>query len=71
MTIYTTPFKASTKQPTAPSTDSGFTSIDQVVELMGPDHVVNTGRMVIYGSDEDRVAFSDFAFLIDDDNNKQ
>lgn len=71
MIIYTTPFKASTLQPTAPSTDSGFTSINQVVELMGPDHVSKRDRVVIYGGDEDRVAFSDFPFLIDDDNNKQ
>ena len=60
--IYATPLKASTKETTGPSTDSGFETIDQVVGVMGQDHVSKTPRMVIYGPGEDRVVFSNFRF---------
>lgn len=34
--IYATPYDEHTKQCTAPSTDSGFRSLDAVVAAMGP-----------------------------------
>lgn len=68
MTIYATPFKASTKETTGPSTDAGFASLDDVVTAMGePEHRYK--RMVIYGPGEDRVVFSDFIFCIDESGN--
>ena len=60
--IYATPFKASTKETTGPSTDSGFESLDAVVKSMGSEYVSRGKRMVIYGPGEDRVVFSDFKF---------
>lgn len=64
--IYATPFRASDKQTTGPSTDSGFESLDDVVTAMGEDYIKRGKRMVIYGPGEDRVVFSDFIFRIDD-----
>lgn len=66
MTIYATPFLASTKETTGPSMDSGFESLDQVVEIMGDEYVRRSKRMVIYGPDEDRIVYSDFIFRIDE-----
>lgn len=66
MTIYATPFKASNKETTGPSTDSGFQSLDDVVAAMGPDYVARYKAMVIYGPGEDRVVFSKIIFCIDD-----
>lgn len=66
--VYVTPFLASDKQPTAPSTDSGFPTLDTAVEVMGPDYLYRDRRMVIYGPDEERVAFSDFVFFIESDS---
>lgn len=65
MTIYATPFKASTKETTGPSTDSGFQSLDDVVTAMG-EPLKRYKRMAIYGPGEDRVVFSDFIFRIDE-----
>jgi len=56
MTIYATPFKASTKQCSGPSTDSGFENLDDVVAAMGPDYVARYKAMVIYGPGDDVVA---------------
>lgn len=67
-TIYATPFKASTKETTGPSTDSGFASLDDVVTAMGGP-LFQYKRMVIYGPGEDRVVFSDFIFCIDESGN--
>lgn len=64
--IYATPFRASDKQTTSPSTDSGFESLDDVVTAMGSEYVSRGKRMVIYGPGEDRVVFSDFIFRIDE-----
>lgn len=36
MTIFVTRFSPTTKQVTESATDSGFSSIDEVVSLMGP-----------------------------------
>lgn len=48
MTIYATPFKASSKETTGPSTDSDFQSLDDVVAAMG-EPLKRYKRMVIYG----------------------
>jgi len=77
MTIYATPFKYAPKNSleravaTGPSKDSGFESLDQVVELMGPDYEARTPRLVVYGPGEDRVVYSkDLTFSIDGQDNK-
>jgi len=67
MTIYVTAFKNSTKQCSGPSTDSGFNSLDNVIATMGEPDVPPFERMLIYGSEEDQVVFSDFIFCIDGD----
>ena len=64
MTIYCTPFRGSDKQTTGPSTASGFETLDQVVEAMGPPAVAYRA-MVIYGEGDDRVVFSRVLFCID------
>lgn len=66
MTIYATPFLASTKKTTRPSMDSGFESLDQVVEIMGEEYISRDKRTVIYGPDEDRIIYSDYIFRIDE-----
>ncbi len=71
MTIYVTPFKRSTLECTGHSTDSGFDSLDQVVELMGIDYQTKTPRLVVYGPGDDRIVYSkDLTFSIDDTDNK-
>ena len=65
MIIYATPFRASDKQATGPSVNLPFKSIDEVIQMMGPDHIYCNKRMVVYGPDEDRVVYSDFIFCID------
>lgn len=65
MTIYATPFRRSDLEPTGPTTDSGFESLDQVVELMGDDYRLKTLRYVIYGGDDERVIYSDVKFGVD------
>jgi len=60
--IYATPFNEKTKQPTGPSTDSGFLNLADVVTTMGkPLHEYK--RMVIYSPG---VVFSDFIFHVDE-----
>lgn len=65
MTIYVTPFKASTKETTGPSTDSGFDSLEDVVAVMGEPDVSRGRNMLIYGPGEERVVFSKIIFRID------
>lgn len=60
--IYATPFRASDLQRTGLSVDSGFESLEQVTEAMGDDYRHKTKRLIIYGDNSDRVAFSDFPF---------
>lgn len=67
--IYATPFNASDKQATGPSTDSGFTSIDAVVAIMGDPDIYRSKRMAIYGPGEERVVFSTFVFYVDGGGN--
>lgn len=61
MIIYATPFDNDTKATTGPSTDSGMASIDQVVELMGPDWLTCSQRAVVYPG----VMFSDYVLRIE------
>lgn len=65
MTIYATPFKASTKETTGPSTDSGFQSFDDVVTAVG-EPLKRYKAMVIYGPGEDRVVFSKIILCVDE-----
>ena len=58
--IYATTFDDETKQATAPSADSGFTTIAEVVEAMGPDWLSCSGRAAIYPG----VMFSDYEVSI-------
>ena len=53
MSIYATPFRASDKQCTGPSTDSGFKSIQGVIDAMGEPVVAPTSRYAIYGDCKD------------------
>lgn len=72
MTIYATPFRASDLQTTGPSTDSGFESLDQVIELMGDEHIVQTPRLIVYGPGEDQIVYSrDLTFGIDEPDNSK
>lgn len=59
MTIYITTFDPETKDAEGPSTDSGFASISEVLEIMGADWVSCSARLVIYPG----VAFSDYRFV--------
>ena len=47
MTIYATPFDAETRKPTGHSANSGFVTLEQVVETMGPP-VKQTDALAIY-----------------------
>jgi len=53
MTIYVTPFKASTKETTGPSTDSGFENLEAVAAVMG-EAGVSIDRMRQYGHDAEQ-----------------
>lgn len=56
--IYITPFKNDElRTVTGPSSDSGFASIDEVIEMMG-EPISRAPRYAIYGDDENRVIFS-------------
>ena len=67
--IYATQFNGETKQCTSTSENSGFMSIEQVVELMGDEYVSRGPRVVIYGDGVERVAYSDFKFHVDTTGN--
>jgi len=62
MRVYVTPFDHNTKLCSGPSIDSGFVSMGQVLEAMGPSPYPKTP---IYGEGKDRVIFSTFIFSID------
>jgi len=55
-TIFATPFNDETKQASSPSADSGFTSIAEVVESMGPEWLTCSERAVVYPG----LMFSDY-----------
>ena len=48
MTIYLTPFDDTTKQATAASSDSGFSTLAEAVEMLGPDWLTCSSRAVVY-----------------------
>lgn len=55
-TIYATSFDDDTKQATAQSADSGFTTIAEAVSMMGPDYLTCSERAVVYPG----IMFSDY-----------
>lgn len=59
MTIFTTAFDPDTGEVLGWSEPCDFTSIDQVIELVGGDYKRVTHRCVIYPG----IAFSDFPFF--------
>lgn len=61
MTIYATPFDDETKQATAASSDSGFTSIDEVVEAMGSEWLTCSDRAAVYPG----LMFSDYVLRVE------
>ena len=65
MTIYATPYDEATSTPTGPSADSGFTSINQVIDTMGSEYERGNNRVVVYGRGKDQVIFSDFILHVD------
>lgn len=63
--IYITPFNTTTKQATSASSDSGFSTIQEVRDVMG-EPTTDGKRIVIY----DDVAFSEYPCYIDSKDNK-
>lgn len=47
-TVYFTPYNLDTLQPTGPSADSGFSSIAEAVECLGPDWATCSDRAAFY-----------------------
>ena len=58
MMIYATPYDRDTLKTTGLSVDSGFNSLDDVVEALGPPDHFSHPRWFAYGE----TAFSDFPF---------
>lgn len=59
MTIYVTPFRRDTKQATADSADSGFSSIDEAVAAMGQAPVSHSSAMAVFHTgDNDGLFYS-------------
>jgi hypothetical protein len=61
VTIYCTPFDDETKQSTGPSTDSGFTTISEVVDAMGGEWLTCSDRAVVYPG----LMFSDYVLRVE------
>lgn len=61
MTIYATPFDEETKQTTGPSTDSGFTTIAEVVEALGGEWLTCSDRAAVYPG----IMFSDYVLRVE------
>ena len=60
--IYSTPYTVKDEEiATGKSTDSGFSSLQEAREMMGPPDEIHP-RYVVYGTEGERIAFSDFAF---------
>lgn len=67
--VYSTQFNKHTKNIVGLSTDSGFKSINEVVDAMGLTQLISrTQRLVIYGNfnDVNHVGFSTFPFYLGD-----
>jgi hypothetical protein len=63
--IYATPFRESDKETTGPSVDSGFQSIDEVVQCLGDGYRVRRPALIIYGSGDGSILYSRAPFRID------
>jgi hypothetical protein len=60
--IWSTPYTVKDGEiTTGISVDSGFETINQACDVMGDPDAVHI-RYVVYGTEEERVAFSDFPF---------
>lgn len=59
--IYCTPFDDETKKATGPSTDSGFTTIAEVVDAMGGEWLTCSDRAVVYPG----LMFSDYVLRVE------
>ena len=70
MTIYATPFDVNTMKWTAASSDSGFKSLNEVIQAMGSKPIARYPKFIIYGDNKNRVAFSHIVFHIDEPDNK-
>lgn len=60
--IFSTPYTVKGGEvATGISTDSGFSSLQEAREMLGPPDEIHP-RYVVYGTDAERIAYSDFAF---------
>jgi len=66
MTIYATPYNPTTKETTGPSKDSGFESLDQVADMMGPPTHRSPRWLAYVTGDDQAIAYSEFVFCIDE-----
>lgn len=64
-TVYATPFDPETLRPTAASTDSGFSDMEQAAEAMGPGWIKKRPGMLIYPAGSDRLCLSYAVIHID------
>lgn len=56
--IWMSIYNIDNKDPQQTSELTKFQSLDDVVALMGPDHIARSAAMVIYGDDYHRTCFS-------------
>lgn len=63
MTVYLTPYDPKTLKTTGPSTDSGFESVDQAVECLGPDWATCSDRAAFYPAQG--LAVTDYVLHLD------
>ena len=59
MTIFITTFDTESKEALEPSADSGFSSLEEVLAIMGDGFLSCSARLIIYPG----VAFSDYRFV--------
>lgn len=59
MTIYITTFDIESKEAFEASVDSGFSSLEEVLAIMGDEFLSCSTRLIIYPG----VAFSDYRFV--------
>ena len=65
--IYATEYDHATALCTGSSVDSGFGSLQEVIDTFGEDDLnCEHPRMVLFQSGEHSVAYSDFVFCIDE-----
>lgn len=71
MVIYATGYTVDPLQWTSPSTDSGFSSLDEAVSLMGDGYWKRTAGWVVYRSGNRATMFSRAPMFIDPNDNKR